>query len=79
MHVQSHHPARACTYHGYYSRCLLWLYLLRLYLLWLYLLWLYLLWLLLTMQSLLDARDIGISGEDNAGIAEEREDVRARV
>ena len=25
---------------------------------------------LLTMQSLLDAREIGISGEDNAGIAE---------
>ena len=31
------------------------------------------------VQSLLDAREIGISGEDNAGIAEEREDVRARV
>ena len=26
------------------------------------------------MQSLLDAREIGISGEDNAGIAEERQD-----
>ena len=31
------------------------------------------------LQSLLDAREIGISGEDNAGIAEEREDAEATL